>query len=105
MPAAGENAGASGTSMASPHIAGAAAVLLQANPTLTPDQVRSALEATATPVEAAAAAPSPFWQVGYGHVNLDRAVALVRGDGWAKTSRRPRPPPTPGSSRRTASRS
>ena len=47
------NATADGTSMASPHIAGAAAVLLQANPSLTPDQVRSALQATATPVKAA----------------------------------------------------
>ena len=27
-------------------------------------------------------ASAPFWQVGYGHVTLDRAVALVRGDGW-----------------------
>jgi serine protease AprX len=24
----------------------------------------------------------PQWQVGYGHVNLDKAVALVRGNGW-----------------------
>jgi serine protease AprX len=27
-------------------------------------------------------ATAPFWQVGYGYVNLDRAVSLVRGDGW-----------------------
>lgn len=74
----GENASASGTSMASPHVAGAAAVLLQAQPRLTPDQVRLALQATATPVRGAA----PFWQVGYGYANLDRAVGLVTGTGW-----------------------
>ena len=78
----GGNATASGTSMASPHIAGAAAVLLQAQPRLTPTQVRQALQATATPVRDATGAALPFWQVGYGHVNLDKAVALVRGDGW-----------------------
>ena len=48
--APGENTEASGTSMASPHVAGAAAVLKQANPELTPDQVRLALQATASPV-------------------------------------------------------
>ena len=58
--------------MASPHIAGAAAVLLQANPTLTPDQVRQALQATATPVTAADGTALPFWQVGYGYVDLER---------------------------------
>ncbi|GAA1128269.1 S8 family serine peptidase [Nocardioides aquiterrae] len=79
-----ENTSASGTSMASPHIAGAAAVLLQAQPRLTPDQVRLALQATATPVKASAGKGSlPFWQVGYGFVNLDRAVDLVTGRGWA----------------------
>ena len=53
---------------------GAAAVLLQANPTLTPDQVREALQSTATPVAAAAdgSAAAPFWQVGYGYVDLTR---------------------------------
>ncbi|HEY0952715.1 S8 family serine peptidase, partial [Nocardioides sp.] len=45
-----DNASASGTSMAAPHVAGAAAVLLQAQPRLTPTQVRLALQATATPV-------------------------------------------------------
>ncbi len=79
----GENTSASGTSMASPHVAGAAAVLLQAQPRLTPDQVRLALQATATPVKAAGGKGSlPFWEVGYGFVNLDRAVGLVTGRGW-----------------------
>ncbi|MGV9690035.1 S8 family peptidase [Streptomyces sp. NPDC003444] len=38
-----------GTSMASPHVAGAAALLLAANPTWTPAQVRDKLVADATP--------------------------------------------------------
>ncbi|CAI9404970.1 S8 family serine peptidase [Nocardioides sp. T2.26MG-1] len=83
-----ENASASGTSMASPHIAGAAAVLLQAQPRLTPAQVRLALQATATPVQAAeGGARLPFWQVGYGFANLDRAVRLVRSDHWPRKLR------------------
>jgi serine protease AprX len=73
------NATASGTSMASPHAAGAAAVLLQANPALTTTQVRSALQSTAAPVTDAAGAPLSFWQIGYGHVDLAKAVDLVRG--------------------------
>lgn len=83
--APGDNATASGTSMASPHIAGAAAVLLQAQPRLTPEQVRLALQATATPVgRAAGAGRAPFWQVGYGFANLDRAVRLVTGHDWGR---------------------
>jgi len=79
-----DNATASGTSMASPHIAGAAAVLLQAQPRLTPAQVRQALFATASTMTTAGANPValPFWQVGFGHVNLDKAVALVRSTDW-----------------------
>lgn len=78
------NRSASGTSMASPHVAGAAAVLLQANPKLTAAQVRSALQATATPVSAADGSALPFWQIGYGYVDLEAAVNLVRAGNWAK---------------------
>ncbi|MEU2612992.1 S8 family serine peptidase [Micromonospora sp. NPDC007271] len=83
--APGSNATASGTSMASPHVAGAAAILKQANPALTPDQVRLALQATASAVATDdGAGRLPFWQVGYGYVNLDQAVTLVTGKNWAK---------------------
>ncbi len=78
------NESASGTSMASPHVAGAAAVLLQANPNLTPAQILSALEATATPVKAADGSALPFWQIGYGYVDLNAAVNLVRSKSWSK---------------------
>lgn len=81
----GQNTTASGTSMASPHIAGAAAVLKQANPALTPDEVRLALQATASPVtNDDDTGTLPFWQIGYGYANLDKAVALVSSRTWAK---------------------
>jgi serine protease AprX len=87
--APGENTTASGTSMASPHVAGGAAVLLQAHPGLTPDQVRQAMQVTATPVtgtagEAGTPKPLGFWQVGYGFVDLGAAVKLVRSATFAR---------------------
>ncbi len=73
------NTSASGTSMSSPHIAGAAAVLLQANPRLTPAQVQMAMKATASQVRTPDGTTLSSFQVGYGHVNLDKAVTLVKG--------------------------
>jgi serine protease AprX len=45
-------------------------------------QVRQAMHATASPVLGADEKALPFWQVGYGHINLDKAVRLVRGADW-----------------------
>jgi serine protease AprX len=81
----GENTEASGTSMAAPHVSGAAAVLLQANPRLSPEQVRMALQATAGKVMGFETTErAPFWQSGYGWVDLRKAVALVRRPDYAK---------------------
>lgn len=57
-----------GTSFASPHVAGVAALMMEANPMLTPDQVVSILRETSTPM--------PFDErvVGAGYVDAHNAV-------------------------------
>lgn len=73
----GGTATISGTSMAAPHVAGLAAVLLEANPDLTPDQIEKVLEVTAVPL----ADDSPYWHAGFGFVDAVKALELVtRGD-------------------------
>lgn len=63
---------ASGTSMAAPHIAGVVALMLDANPGLTPAQIKEVLRATARPMPGYAE-----WEVGAGYVDALAAVDAV----------------------------
>ncbi len=60
---------ASGTSFSAPQVAGVIALMLEANPSLTPAQVRDILQRTATPL-------SPYYvhEVGAGMLNAQAAV-------------------------------
>ncbi|MDG4786369.1 S8 family serine peptidase [Micromonospora sp. WMMD1102] len=59
----------SGTSMATPHVAGAAAILAQQHPEWTGDQLKAALTSTAAPIDDAS-----VFQVGAGRLDVARAV-------------------------------
>lgn len=59
----------SGTSMSAPHVAGIAALMLEANPELNPTDVKRILKETATPMP-----DRSEWEVGAGYVNAYDAV-------------------------------
>ncbi|HET6943813.1 MAG TPA: S8 family serine peptidase, partial [Gaiellaceae bacterium] len=66
--------GWSGTSMASPHVAGAAAVLRERHPSWTVQQIKSALESTGDPVHLAGSTGEvPAIREGGGRIDLVRA--------------------------------
>jgi subtilisin family serine protease len=67
----------SGTSMATPHVAGAAALLLDLHPKWTPSQVKSALMTTATEdvfLDTAQAVPAGVLDRGSGRIDLEAAA-------------------------------
>lgn len=63
-----------GTSMAAPHVAGVAALMFEADPTLTPDQVETILKTTARSF------PATCNQCGSGIVDADAAVDSALGN-------------------------
>ncbi|WP_100334321.1 S8 family serine peptidase [Bacillus alkalisoli] len=62
----------SGTSMATPHVAGIVALLLEADSQLSPDEVKNVLQVTATNMPG-----YESWEVGAGYVNAYAAVDMV----------------------------
>jgi serine protease AprX len=62
----------SGTSMATPHVSGIAAILLGKRPDLSPDDVMDILTATATPMP-----DTEIWDSGAGYVNALKAYQLA----------------------------
>lgn len=66
----------SGTSFAAPHVAGTIALMLEANPALTPDQIKTILQETATPMLGYSR-----YEVGAGQLNAYAAVRKAAGLG------------------------
>lgn len=76
----------SGTSMATPHAAGIVALILEANPSLSPDEVKDILQRSATNMPG-----RESWEVGSGYVNAYAAVQMalgLRDYGTTRTSTR-----------------
>ena len=61
--------------MASPHVAGAVALLLSAKPNATYDEIVKALTSTATDI----AEPGPDNSAGYGRINVNKAIDALLG--------------------------
>ena len=66
-----------GTSFACPQVAGICALLLEADPTLTHEEIKQILISTATPDTISTPVPNNVW--GYGRANAVDAVAMALG--------------------------
>jgi minor extracellular serine protease Vpr len=64
-----------GTSMASPHVAGAAALVKQAHPDWSPEQIKAALMNTAKPIAERDGTAYRTYEQGAGRIQVEKAVA------------------------------
>ncbi|ATG19031.1 peptidase S8 [Ralstonia pickettii] len=79
-PTADTYAGEAGTSMATPHVAGVAALMLSVNNRLTPDQISTILQQTARPFPAGTYCASQSGLCGSGMLDAGAAVAVAKGN-------------------------
>ncbi|MDQ0254789.1 bacillopeptidase F [Evansella vedderi] len=77
VPGSGYEGGWNGTSMASPHISGVAALLLSVDASLTPDELEDILNDTAIPLTDSQYTSVPNDGYGVGLVNAYEAVAMI----------------------------
>ena len=66
-----------GTSAATPHVAGIAALMLQANSALTPTQIYDSLQSSALAMGTVPSATASNYNAGYGFVQAQAAIALL----------------------------
>jgi len=72
--------GEAGTSMATPHVAGVAALMLSVNSSLTPDQIATVLKQSARPFPAGTYCATHTGVCGAGMLDAGAAVALAKGN-------------------------
>jgi uncharacterized membrane protein YgcG len=73
-----------GTSAATPHLAAVAALMMQANPALTPTQIYTYLRNSASPMPVGTISPNDF--SGWGFVQADMALAAAGGPSSSSSS-------------------
>lgn len=65
-----------GTSMAAPHVAGASAILKQAHPNWTPEQIKASLMNSAIPLKNKKGTLLPAYEQGTGRIHIEKAIRM-----------------------------